>query len=243
MLEIPTCMHDTTPPLVHSPLSFNLTRIRSLRPLVLPVKCVLGWVSVCSSLHHMLTTCSARPNDRGAHFGTTRHQCFTTCMSQIPCVKHYCVPPQPHIQSRRGPSGGVPLTLLTPTTTDASKFRVFGCNVFAKVPYKSRRELGEKVLRGVMVGYSPYAPLYRVYNPVTRRISISVHVNFQEDNRGINTSTPIDFVIYGASNTTSDYDPSPQSHPHSHTGCRPPPYVPNAVRSHRLRSRPVRLRD
>jgi hypothetical protein len=33
-----------------------------------------------------------------------------------------------------GPSGGVPLSLLTSTVPDASTFRVFGCAVFAKVP-------------------------------------------------------------------------------------------------------------
>jgi predicted ATP-grasp superfamily ATP-dependent carboligase len=50
-------------------------------------------------------------------------------------------------------SGGVPLTLLTSQEPDASKFRVFGCTVFAKVPDKLRRKLGEKAFRGIMVGY------------------------------------------------------------------------------------------
>jgi hypothetical protein len=36
-----------------------------------------------------------------------------------------------------GPSGGVPLPLLTSATPDASKFRVFGRTVFAKMPDKS----------------------------------------------------------------------------------------------------------
>jgi hypothetical protein len=51
-----------------------------------------------------------------------------------------------------GLSGGVPLTMLTSTPPDAYKFRVFGCIVFAKVPDKLRRKLGEKTFRGVMVG-------------------------------------------------------------------------------------------
>jgi hypothetical protein len=42
-----------------------------------------------------------------------------------------------------GLSGGMPLTFLTSSVQDASKFRVFGCNVFAKVPDKLRRKLGE----------------------------------------------------------------------------------------------------
>jgi hypothetical protein len=36
-------------------------------------------------------------------------------------------------------TSGVPLTLLTSSAPDASKFRVFGCTVFAKVPDKLRR--------------------------------------------------------------------------------------------------------
>jgi hypothetical protein len=61
---------------------------------------------------------------------------------------------------------------------DASKFRVFGCAVFAKVSDKQRQKLSEKAFRGVMVGYPLDAPGYRVYNPETRRITTSVHVVF-----------------------------------------------------------------
>jgi hypothetical protein len=64
-----------------------------------------------------------------------------------------------------GLTGGVPITLHTSTTPDASKFRVFGCTVFAKVPDKLRRKLSEKAFRGVMVGYPHDVPGYRVYNP------------------------------------------------------------------------------
>jgi hypothetical protein len=43
-----------------------------------------------------------------------------------------------------GLTGGIPLTLLMSSAPDASKFRVIGYSVFAKVPDKLRRELGEK---------------------------------------------------------------------------------------------------
>jgi hypothetical protein len=46
-----------------------------------------------------------------------------------------------------GLSSGVPLTMLTSTPPDASKFRIFGCTVFAKVPDKLHRNLGEKAFR------------------------------------------------------------------------------------------------
>jgi hypothetical protein len=77
-----------------------------------------------------------------------------------------------------GLSGGIPLTHLTSYVLDASKLRVIGCAVFAKVPDKLRRKLREKAFRGVMVGYPTDAPGYRVYNPEARRITTSVHVVF-----------------------------------------------------------------
>jgi hypothetical protein len=77
-----------------------------------------------------------------------------------------------------GLTGGITLTLITSSVPDASKFRVFGWDVFAKVPDKLRWKLGEEAFRGVMVGYPLDAPGYRVYNPETSRITISVHVVF-----------------------------------------------------------------
>jgi hypothetical protein len=81
-------------------------------------------------------------------------------------------------------SGGAPLTLLTSCVPDASKFRVFGCTIFAKVPDKLRRKLSDKAFRGVMVGYPPNAHGYHIYNPETRRITTSVHIVFQENTPG-----------------------------------------------------------
>jgi hypothetical protein len=77
-----------------------------------------------------------------------------------------------------GVSGGLSLTLLTSPEPDASKFRVFRCTIFAKVPDKLRRRLGEKAFRGIMVDYPSDAPGYRIYNPATRRITTLVHVVF-----------------------------------------------------------------
>jgi hypothetical protein len=86
---------------------------------------------------------------------------------------------------------GVPFTPLASSAPDASKFRVFGCTVFAKVPDKFRRKLSDKAFRGVMVGYPHDAPRYRVYNPETLRIITSVHVVFQEDTRASACDSPL----------------------------------------------------
>jgi hypothetical protein len=73
-------------------------------------------------------------------------------------------------------TGGVPLTLLTSSAPDASKFHVSGCTVFAKVPDKLRHKLSEKAFRGIMVSKRHNAPTYRIYNLETRRITTPVHV-------------------------------------------------------------------
>jgi hypothetical protein len=110
-----------------------------------------------------------------------------------------------------GPSGGIPLALLTSSVPDASKFRVFGCAVFAKVPDKLRRKLSEQAFRGVMVGYPTDAPGHRVYNPETRRNTTSVHVVFQKDTPGFGTRISVDKVITDSSDDAPAT--SPQSHP------------------------------
>jgi hypothetical protein len=83
-----------------------------------------------------------------------------------------------------GLTGGVPLTLFTSSAPDASRFRVSGCTVFAKVPDKLRRKLSEKAFRGVMVGYPHNAFGYPIYNLETRRITTSIHAVFQENTPG-----------------------------------------------------------
>jgi hypothetical protein len=108
---------------------------------------------------------------------------------------------------------GVPITLLTSTPPDASKFRIFGCTIFAKVPDKLRRKLSEKAFRGVMVGYPHDAPWYRVYNPKTRRITTSVHVVFQGHTIGFGARFSVDSVITYASDTDDPQDTSSKSHP------------------------------
>jgi hypothetical protein len=63
--------------------------------------------------------------------------------SMWPCVVSTVVYLRNRTYNRSvGLTGGIPLTLLTSSVPVASKFRVFGCAVFAKVPDKLRRKLG-----------------------------------------------------------------------------------------------------
>jgi hypothetical protein len=140
-----------------------------------------------------------------------------------------------------GLSGGVPITPLTSKAPDASKFRVFGCAVFAKVLDKIREELDEKAFRGVMAGYPHDAHGYHVYNPATRRVTTSVHGVFQEAPPGFGARSPIDSVITDASDTGDAYDHSPQSHPLilDTRDVEDTPRMPEAARATRLRSHPI----
>jgi hypothetical protein len=144
-----------------------------------------------------------------------------------------------------GHNGGIPLTLLTSFVPDASKFRVFGCAVFAKVPDKLRRKLNQNAFRGVMVGYLSDALGYRVCNPETRRITSSVHVVFQESTLGLSTRLSVDCVQWTLRSVDSSGDApttSPQSHPIDITLPKSvPPHA--APRQARLRSHPLRYGD
>jgi hypothetical protein len=130
-----------------------------------------------------------------------------------------------------GLTGGAPLTLLTSSAPDASKFRVFGCTIFAKVPDKFRRKFSEKAFRGVMVGYPHDASRYLVYNPETRRISLLVHVVFQEHTPGFGARLPVDSVIADASDNADPQDTSATSHALHTSPSDPPPFSPSSVSS------------
>jgi hypothetical protein len=86
------------------------------------------------------------------------------------------------------------MTLAEP---NASKFHVFCCTIFAEVPDKLRRKQGEKAFRGALVDYRTDTLAYRVYNPVTRRITTSMQVMFQTDVHGVFPSPKTDPLIIG----------------------------------------------
>jgi hypothetical protein len=80
--------------------------------------------------------------------------------------------------------------------------------MFAKVHDNLKRKLGLKAFRGVMVGYSHNSPGFRVYNPATRRITTSVHVQFEEILPGFGATHPVDSSI----DVCADADVIPAAH-------------------------------
>jgi hypothetical protein len=91
-----------------------------------------------------------------------------------------------------GLTGGIYITLLTSLVLVASKFRVFGCAVFAKVLDKLRRKLSEKVNRGVMVGYLTDAPGTASTAPRLAVSSLPSMLSSRKNTPGFGTRLPID---------------------------------------------------
>ncbi|GBL85692.1 Retrovirus-related Pol polyprotein from transposon TNT 1-94 [Araneus ventricosus] len=64
------------------------------------------------------------------------------------------------------------------TKPDLSKIRIFGCDAYVKVADIQRRKLDPKSKKMIFIGYSSMG--YRVMDPVTRRVTVSRNVRFDE---------------------------------------------------------------
>ncbi|GBL73934.1 Retrovirus-related Pol polyprotein from transposon TNT 1-94 [Araneus ventricosus] len=71
-----------------------------------------------------------------------------------------------------------PYELKYSTKPDLSKIRIFGCDAYVKVADTQRRKLDPKSKRMIFIGYSSMG--YRVVDPVTRRVTVSRNVRFDE---------------------------------------------------------------
>ncbi|GBL89729.1 Copia protein [Araneus ventricosus] len=71
-----------------------------------------------------------------------------------------------------------PYELKYSTKPDLSKIRIFGCDAYVKVADTQRRKLDPKSKKIIFIGYSSMG--YRVMDPVTRRVTVSRNVRFDE---------------------------------------------------------------
>lgn len=60
-------------------------------------------------------------------------------------------------------------------------FRVFGCVAYVHIPDPKRKKLDNKGVKCVLFGVSEESKAYRLYNPLTKRISVSKDVVFDEN--------------------------------------------------------------
>ena len=75
--------------------------------------------------------------------------------------------------------GKTPFELWTGQHPDVSHLRVFGCDAYAMDP--QRKKMDKKTVKGIHVGYSPSADVFRVYIPEKRNVWITRDVSFDED--------------------------------------------------------------
>lgn len=60
-------------------------------------------------------------------------------------------------------------------------FRVFWCVSYVHIPYRKRTKLEDKSMRYVLLGVNEESKAYRLYDPISIRILISMDVVFEED--------------------------------------------------------------
>jgi hypothetical protein len=84
----------------------------------------------------------------------------------------------------RSPTSGLkevtPFEKLFGVKPDVGHLRVFGCDVFAKVPDEKRRKLDPKAVKGIFVGYPEGSKGYKIFLPKTRKMIRSRDVKFLE---------------------------------------------------------------
>lgn len=63
---------------------------------------------------------------------------------------------------------------------DLSHLRIFGSTAYMHVPKQFRKKLDAKAKKVILVGYQGESSNYRLFNPDTMRVSVSMNVTFNE---------------------------------------------------------------
>ena len=77
-------------------------------------------------------------------------------------------------------SDTTPFELMFRQILDVSYFKTFGSNAYLHIPKKHRSKLDAKSQKLILVGYDQKGRAYRLWNPITKRITIGVDVIIQE---------------------------------------------------------------
>ena len=60
--------------------------------------------------------------------------------------------------------------------------KIFGCITFVHIPNNTQSKLDPRAVKCVFIGYAPNKKGYNCYNPQTRKMYVSIDVNFFEQN-------------------------------------------------------------
>lgn len=80
----------------------------------------------------------------------------------------------------------IPYELKYSEKPDLNQIKLFGCDAYIRIPDAHRKKLDPKSKRMIFVGFSNMG--YRVMDPVTRRVTVSRNVRFNENKVVINDS-------------------------------------------------------
>jgi hypothetical protein len=69
----------------------------------------------------------------------------------------------------------------TSMSCSVAHLRVFGCLAYARVPKELRCKLYDKNEKYIFLGYNDQSQEYKLYNPMTKKVIISIYVEFKED--------------------------------------------------------------
>ena len=82
-----------------------------------------------------------------------------------------------------GPKGITPEEAYSGKRPYIGHFRAWGCLVYPYIPLERRRKLEPIAIKACFIGYMPTSRQYKLYDPVNKRIIVSIAPIFREDRR------------------------------------------------------------
>ena len=73
-----------------------------------------------------------------------------------------------------------PYQILKKSALDLNYIRIFGCDAYAHIPRSKRTKAEPKAKKYIFIGYSDRQKGYKLYDPVTRSVSVHRDVTFNE---------------------------------------------------------------
>jgi hypothetical protein len=75
----------------------------------------------------------------------------------------------------------VPQEAWSGTNLNVAYLRTFRCITYAHIPSELRKKLDDKSEKCIFTGYSETSKAYRLYNPISKKLILSIDVKFMEN--------------------------------------------------------------